>query len=390
MDILNRSKQDEFAEDESIHDESVQNRNNEENEYVNADDENENANANVNIVPLEKLATYYKQSDLYHNMLQIIQIRGGPTKGMLRFRARRIKAFRLLLFRDIKNVIRNPMIVRTKLFQTLFLAGFIAAAFWNTKYAPVPAIYQNISGVLFFLITNAFFASFQNVLPVFSIEKPSFAREHSQGYYGTSSYFLAKIIVELPLTVFFPIITAAIVYWSVGLRPGFVHFIVLTVILQLVALTGFSFGLFSASIFNDVAVALALSILILLPFMVMAGLFLNLSTVPKFLQWIAWISPMRYGYALLLANQFDGWDAPGASEYYTNTSVGTGLSNAVNVIILCCLFLAALIGAYFALIRVVMKNEGRSIIGLFRKRKIKMKMVQSGTIALAKISRIQK
>ena len=251
------------------------------------------------------------------------------------------------------------MIVRTKLFQTLFLAGFIAAAFWNTKYAPVPALYQNISGVLFFLVTNAFFASFQNVLPVFSGEKSSFAREHSQGYYGVSSYFLAKILVELPLTVFFPILTAVIVYWSVGLRPGIIHFVILTVILQLVGLTGFSFGLFSASIFNDVAVALALSILILLPFMVMAGLFLNLATVPAFLRWISWISPMRYGYALLLANQFEGWDAPGAQEYYVDTSVSTGLSNYVNVLILVGLFFGALVGAYLALVRVVMKNEGR-------------------------------
>ena len=130
-----------------------------------------------------------------------------------------------------------------------------------------------------------------------------------------------------------------------GLRPGLIHFCTLTVVLQLVGLTGFSFGLFSASIFNDVAVALALSILILLPFMVMAGLFLNLATF-AFLRWISCISPMRYGYALLLANQFDGWDEPGAQEFYANTSVSTGLSNWLNAVILIALFAGALLGAY--------------------------------------------
>ena len=74
---------------------------------------------------------------------------------------------------------------------------------------------------------------------------------------------------------------------------------------------------------------------------------------------VSWISPMRYGYALLLANQFEGWDAPGAQEYYVDTSVSTGLSNYVNVLILVGLFFGALVGAYLALVRVVMKNEGR-------------------------------
>jgi hypothetical protein len=241
------------------------------------------------------------------------------------------------------------------------MALFIAAAFSNTRHAAVPAIYQNISGILFLLVTNAFFTSFQNVLPVFSSEKPSFSREHSQGYYDMSSYFFAKILVELPLTVIFPIITASIVYWIVGLRPGFGHFVVLTVILQLVALSGFTFGLFSASIFDDVAIALALSILILLPFMILGGLFLNLSTVPVYMRWIAWISPMRYGFNLLMTNQFDGWDAPGAQQYFNNSSISNGLPFYLNVIILIALFLGALVLAYFALIRVVLNNEGRGI-----------------------------
>ena len=351
MDILHRIREDEFANESTT------------GHYSEAGGSSSTSRRNV--VPIEMLAEHYKKSDLYQlHILDIQMATMGVTKEMHRFRAKQWHAFKLLFIRDLKNVVRNPMLVRTKLFQTLFLSAFIAAAFWNTKYAAVPALYQNISGVLFFLLTNAFFASFQNILPVFSGEKPSFAREHAQGYYGTSSYFLAKSLVEIPLTFFFPILTAVITYWSVGLRPGVGHFLLFTFTLQLTALTGFSFGLFSAALFNDVHVALALSILILLPTMIFSGLVLNVATVPVFLRWIQWISPMRYAYVVLMTNQFEGWDSPGAQAYYTGIAAGNGLSIVVNLIILGAIFLVGLLLAYLALQRTVLKNERGGSSGL--------------------------
>jgi len=335
MDVLNPSTGDEFSEGRQML-----------------------AKKRDNYVPLESLAEYYGTSRLYDDSVAAVSVDDRAiTKEMQRFRAKQWHAFKLLLMRDVRNVVRNPMIVRTKLFQTVFLAVFIAAAFWNTKFSPPPKLYQNISGVLFFLVTNAFFASFQNVLPVFSTEKPSFMREHSQGYYGTGTYFLAKIIVELPLTFVFPILTAVITYWSVGLRSGFGHFLLFTFILQLTALAGFSMGLFAACLFNDVAIALALSILILLPFMLFSGLVLNVATVPGFLRWIQWISPMRYAFTSLMTNQFGGWNAPGAQAYYVGLNAGNGLSIVVNLFILAGIFLFGLFLSYLALVRVVVKNE---------------------------------
>ena len=309
-------------------------------------------------IPLERLAAYYKQSEIYRrNVIDVPLLTQGVTKGMHRFKAKRWSAYMLLIVREVRNIRRDFRIGWTRLFQTLVLAGFIAAAYWNTKYAPVPKLYQNLSGALFFITTNAFFSSFQNVLPVFAHEKRSFAREHSQGYYGIGSYFFAKISVELPFTVMFPILTSVIVYWSLGLRPGFNHFLVFTTILQIVSLSGFSIGLMAAALFDDLAVAQAISILFLLPMMLFAGLVLNVATVPAFLRWLQWVSPMRYGFSSLMTNQFDGWDAPGAQQYYNALNADTGFSILVNMIILSALFLGGLFLAYLALVRVVLQKE---------------------------------
>lgn len=341
MDILNKSKEDEFS------------------EYLTKSATNESS------IPLEDLARYYRDSTLYKTFVMVYIKKppgDGVTKEMHRFRAKALISFWYLFARDLKNVLRNPMIVKTKMFQTLFLAVFVAIVFMNTGSSPVPALYQNVAGLLFFLVTNAFFASFQNVLPVFSSEKPSFSREHSQGYYPMTSYFLAKISVELPLTFFFPILTAVIVYWATGLRAGIGFFFQFLVILQLVSLAGFSFGLLAACIFNDLSVALALSILILLPFMIFSGLFLNVNTVPVWLRWIQWVSPMRYGYSALMENQFRNWNSPGAQQFYVNSGISTGIPYIGNILILGGLFILALFAAYLALARVVLKNEGRGVV----------------------------
>lgn len=346
MDVLNRSKEDEFA------------------EYLTTPLSHDDQ------VPLELLPQKYADSPQYQQYIApyVEDPSGtGVTKAMHRFRAKSLISLWILLLRDLKNVMRNPMIVKTKFLQTLFLAAFISVVFWKTGDSPVPALYQNISGVIFFLITNAYFASFQNVLPVFFSEKASFSREHSQGYFPMTSYFLAKIIVELPLTVFFPIITASAVYWAAGLRYSVGRFLLFTLILQLVSLTGFSFGLFAACLFNDLSVALALSILILLPFMIFSGLLLNIDTVPVWLRWIQWVSPMRYGFSALMENQFSGWEKPGSDAYYRNSGVSTGLSLIGNILVLVALFASALFGAYLALSRVVFNNEGGRIRDLPKK-----------------------
>jgi ABC-type multidrug transport system ATPase subunit/ABC-type multidrug transport system permease subunit len=318
------------------------------------------ASSNGN-VPMEQLAEYYRSSEFYaKDVIDTPTMQGGVTRAMYKFRAGFPTAYGFLVTRNAKRLIRDMRISWIRLGQTLFLAGFIAIAFWNTKYAPAPALYQNISGALFFITTNAFFSSFQNILPIFSHEKRTFAREYCQGYYGLLSYFLAKISVELPFTLIFPLFTSVIVYWSLGFRSGVDRFLIFTVTTQLVSLSGFSYGLLTAALFNDLAMAQAISILFLLPMMIFAGLILNVATVPAVLRWLQWISPMRYGFTSLMTNQFKGWDE--AYGYYIGLNAGNELSILINLVILFGLFLVGLLLSYFALVRLVFEKKIRQLI----------------------------
>lgn len=75
---------------------------------------------------------------------------------------------------------------------------------------------QNIIGAIFFLIINQSIIGVLGVLQVFPLELPVFHREHTNGMYRPSAYYLAKSIAELPFQIFFPAMFVSITYWMIG------------------------------------------------------------------------------------------------------------------------------------------------------------------------------
>lgn len=335
MDILNRSREDEFAEDAGL----------------------KRAFSSQSL-PLDNLADFYAQSDLFKGAFSDIVVdSSGMTKSMERYRAKSTIALWFLLKRELRNAYRNPMVIRVKLIQTIVISIFIVCFYLNTSKASPPQLYQNYVGLIFFLVINAFFSSFQNILPIFANEKSSFIREHSQGYFGVTSYFLAKVSVELPIVVLFPLISGTIVYWIIGFRNSFANFLVFILILQATSLAGFSLGLFCACIFPSLQQALAFSILILLPSLIVAGLYLNVATIPVWIAWIRYISVPRYSFSALVTNQFDGWDSPGAQQYITNMAGTTGFGLVWDIVIIFIIFGVMLFLSLLALIWITRRAE---------------------------------
>jgi hypothetical protein len=120
-------------------------------------------------------------------------------------------------------------------------------------------------------------------------------------------------------------------------------------------------GIFSASVFSDLGVALAFLPLILLPLMIFSGLFVNNDSIPVYFNWIKYMSPMKYGFTALAENEFDGLTLqncpPGAActgeQVLANLGLGGELSIGVNIILILVIYFVLYIGSYFALWRLV-------------------------------------
>ena len=63
-------------------------------------------------------------------------------------------------------------------------------------------------------------------------------------------------------------------------------------------------GLFLACIFPDIAVALVVAPMLIMPLMMFSGFFLNPESTPTYLTWVEWISPMKYAFSALAQVEF--------------------------------------------------------------------------------------
>ena len=65
------------------------------------------------------------------------------------------------------------------------------------------------------------FGSAQPVLLTFPFERPMFLRERVTGTYATATYFLAKLLVELPVAYMNSLVAFLCVWWLVGFQGSF-------------------------------------------------------------------------------------------------------------------------------------------------------------------------
>lgn len=67
----------------------------------------------------------------------------------------------------------------------------------------------------------------------------------------------------------------------------------------------YSYATFIAVVIPSLEVAMALVPVLLIPFMVMGGFFVNTNTIPDFLKWIEYISMFKYGFQAAVINEYE-------------------------------------------------------------------------------------
>lgn len=212
--------------------------------------------------------------------------------------------FYSLIWRNWLALIKEPQLVQVRVGSSIVIA-FILGIIYLQQNLDQNGV-MNINGAIFILITNLSFSNIFAVVTVFCAELPIFLREHFNGMYRVDTYFLTKQIVELPVSLCGTAVFVVIFYFMVGLditaEKFFLHLIVVLLVVQVVM----SLGYFLSCISPNVEIGLALAPVILIPFLLFGGFFLNTVDVPIWLIWLKYLSWFLYGFEALLINQWDG------------------------------------------------------------------------------------
>jgi len=146
----------------------------------------------------------------------------------------------------------------------------------------------------------------QNVILIFPEERPVFLREVNNNMYKVGPYFWAKIISELPFSIAMPSVFGCITYFAMGLNPQASRFFLFLFTLILIYNASSGYSLIISATFANKQVAVTLTPVLIVPFMLFAGFFVAASSIPVFLKEFEYLSIYKYGYQALLRNEFMG------------------------------------------------------------------------------------
>ena len=115
--------------------------------------------------------------------------------------------------------------------------------------------------------------------------------------YGVTAYYFAKISSEIPLFIILPTLLSVITYFVLGLNitDNGSHFFLFVFIAISLYIAGGGMGLLIGSAVSNKQVAVSLTPIVIIPFMLFAGFFVNQNNIPEFLYPFKYISLFKYG-----------------------------------------------------------------------------------------------
>lgn len=123
--------------------------------------------------------------------------------------------------------------------------------------------------------------------------------------YRVSAYFWAKILSELPIGIITPSLFSATVYFAIGYNTNeWFKFPLFVLINFLIFNASGGYSLILGVTFSDKQLAVTLTPVLIIPFMLFAGFFVNQDNIPWFLKPFQYMSIFKYGFQALCYNEY--------------------------------------------------------------------------------------
>jgi hypothetical protein len=210
---------------------------------------------------------------------------------------------KVLIDRDVKEMIRDPGIVGVRLAMFMMLAILLALMFWDLGSDKRD---QDISARVALLFFVAAFFVFMSVavLPFFVMQRDIFIKERCNHAYDVPEYILAKFLVSIPGIFLLSLVTTTIVVLGANLNGFNVYLVDLFISL----LEAEAFMCLMAALVPHYIIGIALAAGIFGFSMLCEGFFKVRQDIPNYLIWGYYVSPHTYTFRTFMYNEFNPID----------------------------------------------------------------------------------
>jgi hypothetical protein len=210
----------------------------------------------------------------------------------------------LVLLRRSFFLRKGSLITNVNLIRNIALA-FVVGVVWFQMSLDEDSVELRL-GMLSFTTTFWMISpAFLSIL-LFPPERAVVIRERASGTYRTSAYFFAKSLCEIPVGLLYPTIYVIITYWMTGMQANFGKFLLHLLVVYLLVMVAEGMGYAFSTAFRDISKAFSASTVVFILFMVIGGFYVPESLIPSWMEWIVYLSPIKYSYLLLSKIEFSG------------------------------------------------------------------------------------
>ena len=253
-----------------------------------------------------------------------------------------------LIQRGLKLLTRARVPNLMRLFQAVVFGVLLGGVWFGKGRDKDLSARRSLPGILFFIAINQSGAAF-SVLFSFPLERTVITRERAANMYRTSSYLIAKTLMDFMKSVIFVFAFCIIIYFMVGLRSGFSSFIQFSAVVLLMTVFAESLSFCVSLLTGDPQTSSSLMTVLIVLFLLFGGFFIEMTQMPSWLAIFKWTSCMYYTYNALMDVEFPPNSNDSIVQTVRRESGLNSLSYTANMTALFGMILATRVIAYFLL-----------------------------------------
>ncbi|KAG8363960.1 hypothetical protein BUALT_Bualt19G0076700 [Buddleja alternifolia] len=237
--------------------------------------------------------------------------------------------FKTCMSREFLLMKRNSFVYIFKTFQFVFIASVAMTVFLRTQMG-IDLVHANkYLGALFYSLIILFIDGMPE-LSMTIARLGVFYKQRDLYFYPAWAYAIPATLLKIPLSIFLSIIWTSLTYYVIGYTPEAGRFFRHMMLIFAVHLASISMYRFLASVFRTMVASATAGSLAILFVLLFSGFIIPRPSMPIWLKWAFWVSPLSYGEIGLAVNEFlaPRWqrELPGNTTIGHRTLVDRGLN----------------------------------------------------------------
>ncbi|KAK2986390.1 hypothetical protein RJ640_008801, partial [Escallonia rubra] len=227
--------------------------------------------------------------------------------------------FRACMSREFLLMRRNSFIYVFKIIQLFIIASITMTVFLRTRM-DVDVVHANYYlGSLFYSLVILLVDGFPE-LSMTVARLSVFYKQRELYFYPAWAYAIPATLLKVPLSLVVALVWTSLTYYVIGYSPEAGRFFRQLVLLFAMHLTSISMYRFLASVFQTVVASTTAGSFSILLVLLFGGFIIPQPSMPIWLKWGFWVSPLTYGEIGLAVNEFlaPRWQKVST----TNTTIG--------------------------------------------------------------------